>query len=90
MLTDKEAKQQIIQITNELFGMGLLTCTGGNISALAEETGTFWITPSQLYKGGLTEADLVRIRPDGTVLEGDRVPSVEYQTSFFRLFSSPK
>jgi L-fuculose-phosphate aldolase len=79
MLTDREAKEQIVQITNELFAMGLLTCTGGNISALAEETGTFWITPSQLYKGGLTQDDLVRIRPDGTVLDGDRVPSVEYQ-----------
>ena len=79
MLTDKEAREQIIQITNELFAMGLLTCTGGNISALAEEPGTFWITPSQLYKGGLTQADLVRIRPDGKVLQGERVPSVEYQ-----------
>jgi L-ribulose-5-phosphate 4-epimerase len=82
MLTDKEAKEQIIQITNELFAMGLLTCTGGNISALAEEPGTFWITPSQLYKGGLTANDLVRIRPNGSqyaILEGDRVPSVEFQ-----------
>ena len=79
MLTDHEAKQQIIQITNELFSMGLLTATGGNISAKAEEDGTFWITPSQMYKGGLCAADLVRIRPDGTVLDGNRVPSVEYQ-----------
>jgi L-fuculose-phosphate aldolase len=79
MLTDREARQQIIQIVNELFSMGLLTCTGGNISAKAEEEGTFWITPSQLYKGGLTEDDLVRIRPDGSVLEGNKVPSVEYQ-----------
>ena len=39
MLTDAEAKEQIIQITNELFSMGLLTATGGNISALAEEAG---------------------------------------------------
>ena len=37
MLTDREAKQQIIQITNELFSMGLLTATGGNISALASD-----------------------------------------------------
>jgi autoinducer 2 (AI-2) kinase len=79
MLTDKEAKEQIIQITNELFSMGLLTATGGNISALAEESGTYWITPSQMYKGGLCDADLVRVRPDGTVLDGTRVPSVEYQ-----------
>jgi L-ribulose-5-phosphate 4-epimerase len=78
MLTDREARQQIIQIVNELFALGLLTATGGNISARAEEDGTFWITPSQMYKGGLTEDDVVRIRPDGTVIEGTRVPSVEY------------
>lgn len=79
MLTDAEAKEQIIQITNELFSMGLLTATGGNISALASDGETMWITPSQMYKGGLTEADLVHIKPDGTVIEGTRVPSVEYQ-----------
>lgn len=79
MLTDREARQQIIQIVNELFEMGLLTATGGNISARAADEGTLWITPSQMYKGGLTEADLVRITPDGTVVEGNRVPSVEFQ-----------
>jgi L-ribulose-5-phosphate 4-epimerase len=79
MLTDAEAKEQIIQITNELFSMGLLTATGGNISALANDGETLWITPSQMYKGGLTEADLVHVKPDGTVLEGTRAPSVEYQ-----------
>ena len=79
MLTDREAKEQIIQITNELFSMGLLTATGGNISALASDSETMWITPSQMYKGGLTEADLVHIQPGGTVIEGTRTPSVEYQ-----------
>lgn len=79
MLTDVEAKEQIIQITNELFSMGLLTATGGNISALASDGETLWITPSQMYKGGLTLADLVHIKDDGTVLEGTRKPSVEYQ-----------
>jgi L-fuculose-phosphate aldolase len=79
MLTDTEAKEQIIQITNELFSMGLLTPTGGNISALSSDGETLWITPTQMYKGGLTEADLVHIRPDGTVIEGTRMPSIEYQ-----------
>jgi len=79
MLTDAEAKDQIIQITNELFSMGLMTATGGNVSALASDGETIWITPTQMYKGGLTEADLVRIQADGTVLEGIRQPSVEYQ-----------
>ena len=79
MLSDKEARQQIIQIVNELFSMGLLTATGGNISALASDGETMWITPSQMYKGGLTETDLVHIQTDGTVIEGTRQPSVEFQ-----------
>ncbi len=79
MLTDAEAKEQIIQITNELFSIGLLTCTGGNVSALASDGETMWITPSQMYKGGLTEADLVHVKPDGTIIEGTHPPSVEYQ-----------
>lgn len=79
MWTDAEAKDQIIQITNELFSMGLLTATGGNVSALAADNETLWITPSRMYKGGLTHDDLVRIKPDGSVLEGARQPSVEYQ-----------
>jgi L-ribulose-5-phosphate 4-epimerase len=79
MLTDAEAKQQIIQITNELFSMGLLTATGGNISALSSDGETLWITPSQMYKGDLHEQDLVHVKPDGTVIEGTRMPSVEYQ-----------
>jgi L-fuculose-phosphate aldolase len=79
MLTDKEAKQQIVQITNELFSMGLLTATGGNVSALASDGTTFWITPSQMYKGDLHEADLVHVQPDGSVIEGTRQPSIEYQ-----------
>ena len=57
----------------------MLTATGGNISALTNDGETLWITPSQMYKGGLTEADLVHVKPDGTVLEGTRTPSVEYQ-----------
>ncbi|MGD0950347.1 MAG: class II aldolase/adducin family protein [Candidatus Binatia bacterium] len=49
MLTDAEAREQIIQITNELFSRGLLTPTGGNVSALASDGETLWITPSQMY-----------------------------------------
>jgi L-fuculose-phosphate aldolase len=79
MRTDAEAKDQIVQITNELFSMGLLTPTGGNVSALGADPQTYWITPSQMYKGGLTAADLVCVRGDGTVVEGTNKPSIEYQ-----------
>lgn len=82
MLTDREARQQIVQITEELFHAGHLTATGGNISATASAGETLWITPSGMYKGGVREEDLVHIRPDGGVIEGSRKPSIEYRMHF--------
>jgi ribulose-5-phosphate 4-epimerase/fuculose-1-phosphate aldolase len=82
MSRDREAKEQVIEITNELFSMGLMTATGGNVSALAGDEGTIWITPSRMYKGGLTERDLVRIDGNCNVLEGERPPSIEWQMHF--------
>jgi L-ribulose-5-phosphate 4-epimerase len=89
MLTDREAKQQIVQIVNELFAMGLLTATGGNVSTTSPEEGTIWVTPSRLYKGGLTENDLVRIDANGNVVEGERVPTVEWQMHFASYIARP-
>jgi len=82
MHTDSEAKELIVQITNEMFSLGLLTATGGNVSSRSADGETVWITPSRLYKGNLKEEDLVRIKPDGSVLEGTRNPSVEWQMHF--------
>lgn len=82
MRTDAEAKELVVQITNEMFAQGLLTATGGNVSARAADDETIWITPSRLYKGNLREEDLVRIRPDGSTAEGERNPSVEWQMHF--------
>jgi ribulose-5-phosphate 4-epimerase/fuculose-1-phosphate aldolase len=79
MRTDAEARDQIIAITNELFAMGLLTPTGGNVSARSAEPDLYWITPSQMFKGSIRPEDLVCIRADGTVVEGTNKPSIEYQ-----------
>ena len=54
MQTDREVRQQIVQITEELFHAGHLTSTGGNISATNTGGETLWITPTGLYKGGLS------------------------------------
>ena len=89
MTSDREAKQQVIQITNELFALGLMTATGGNVSALAGEEGTIWITPSRMYKGGLEERDLVRIDGNCNVLEGERPASVEWQMHFSSYAARP-
>ena len=82
MRTDHEAKDQVLQITNEMFSLGLLTATGGNISARASDEETIWITPSRMYKGNIKEEDLVRIALDGSTVEGTRNPSVEWQMHF--------
>lgn len=82
MLTDREARQQIVQITEELYRDGHLTATGGNISALSSDGETIWITPSGLFKGGLREEHLVHVRDDGSVIEGSEKPSIEFKMHF--------
>ena len=82
MQTDQEARQQIVQIVNELFQTGHLTATGGNVSALSGDGETIWITPSGLYKGALDEDSLVHIKPDGSTIQGSNKPSIEYQMHF--------
>ena len=82
MQTDREARQQIVQVVNELFQTGHLTATGGNVSALSGDGETIWITPSGLYKGALDEDSLVHIKPDGSTIQGSNKPSIEYQMHF--------
>jgi ribulose-5-phosphate 4-epimerase/fuculose-1-phosphate aldolase len=89
MSADLEAKQQIVQIVNELYAQGLLTATGGNVSMLADEPGTIWITPTRLFKGGLAEGDLVRIDAGGAVVEGARAPSIEWRMHFASYAARP-
>lgn len=82
MQTDSEAREQIVQIVNDLFQTGHLTATGGNVSALSGDGETIWITPSGLYKGDLDGDSLVHIRSDGSVIQGSNKPSIEYQMHF--------
>jgi len=82
MQTDREARQQIVQIVTELFQSGHLTATGGNVSAVSGDGETIWITPSGLYKGDLDEDSLVHIKSDGSIIEGSNKPSIEYQMHF--------
>lgn len=79
MQTDAEARRQIVEIAGDLFAMGHLTPTGGNISARGADADTLWITPSQLYKGTLTEDSLLCITADGAVVAGTGKPSIEFQ-----------
>lgn len=69
-------RQQIVTIMRRVYGYGMTTTSGGNISVL-DESGDIWITPGGTDKGALTEADIVRMRGD-TVIEGSHPPSSEY------------
>jgi ribulose-5-phosphate 4-epimerase/fuculose-1-phosphate aldolase len=73
----QQLKQQIVAVTNELFDQDIVTASGGNISARIPEMDTIWITPTKLFKGGLTVDDLIRVDLDGNVLEGRTRPSIE-------------
>ncbi len=79
MRTDAEARQQIVDIAQDLFAMGQLTPTGGNISARGADEAHIWITPSQMYKGSLTVDSLLCVTEDGSCVAGEGKPSVEFQ-----------
>jgi L-fuculose-phosphate aldolase len=72
-----ELKQTSVDITNELFAADIITATGGNISARIAGTDIIWITPSKMFKGGLSVDDLIRVDLDGNMVEGKTRPSIE-------------
>jgi L-fuculose-phosphate aldolase len=69
-------REQLVTIMRRVYGYGMTTTSGGNISIL-DDSGDVWITPGGIDKGGLAEADIVRMRDD-TVVEGTHPPSSEY------------
>ena len=68
--------EQIVAIMNRIYENGMTTTSGGNLSVLSPD-GSLWISPSGIDKGTLRPADIMCVRPDGTVL-GPHKPSCEY------------
>ena len=66
---------QLVMIMARIYAYGMTTTSGGNLS-IRDENGDIWITPSGIDKGNLTRADIMQIKPDGTVI-GPHTPSVE-------------
>ena len=68
-------RDEIIEIINRVYRMGMTTTSGGNLS-IKDDDGCIWITPSGIDKGTLTPKDIVKVLPDMTY-EGIHVPSSE-------------
>lgn len=67
---------QLIMIMKRIYGYGMTTTSGGNLSIL-DENGDIWITPGGVDKGSLTRGDIIRVKPDGTIV-GNHKPSSEF------------
>lgn len=69
-------RDQIALVISRIYGMGLTTTSGGNVSVIDEEK-NIWITPSGIDKGSLKPSDIVCVRNDGTIA-GKHKPSSEF------------
>ncbi len=67
---------QLVMLMERIYSYGMTTTSGGNLSIL-DDNGDIWITPGGIDKGTLTRADIVQVKPDGTVI-GIHKPSSEF------------
>ena len=69
-------RDQIVEIMRRIYGYGMTTTSGGNLSIL-DSDGNMWISPGGIDKGTLQREDIVCVKHDGTIV-GRHKPSSEF------------
>lgn len=69
-------RDQIALVIARVYGMGLTTTSGGNISVIDDDR-NIWITPSGIDKGSLRPEDIMCVKADGSIT-GKHKPSSEF------------
>lgn len=80
MVDEHFIKFEVCRAMRLLYERGLVTSLSGNVSAKVPGTKTFWITPSGVFKGGISPNDLVKLDFELNILEGTKKPSIEAKT----------
>jgi len=70
-------RKEIVKTIALLYQKGLVTPTGGNVSARLPASGRFWITPSGLFKGELKARVVVEVALKAKASFGRLKPSTE-------------
>ena len=76
MIMQKE-REAVVEYGKTMFSKGLTNGTTGNISVYNREEGLMAISPSGIDYFSTTPEDVVIMRLDGTVVDGERKPSSE-------------
>src|SRR5215471_3850615 len=78
MQTERELRQQIVEIGRRIYELGFVAASDGNVSARLDD-GNIITTPTMVCKGRMTEDMLVLVNIDGEKLRKDeRNPSSEF------------
>lgn len=75
-MNSKELKHSVADIMQRLYNRGLTSCSGGNVS-LRSETGSIFITPSQIDKGNICADQIAEMDINGNLLSAEFKPSME-------------
>jgi ribulose-5-phosphate 4-epimerase/fuculose-1-phosphate aldolase len=74
-------RAELARVTKELYARGLVTASGGNLSARdSRAPNSIWITPAGEFKGGLGAPSMIGIDLDGKLLtKAIAKPSSDYR-----------